>query len=133
MPIRGPNVFTIPPGAPFLPTLARALISGALLPGFPDAGDPLALTSLQSCADASLVWLDGSAQEPALAVLQACCEGYAAYWQAVADHRPVEEVLADQKTCFARDKALGLALIWSDRACKAGWSVVRAACRSKRK
>ena len=49
------------------------------------------------------------------------------------DGAPVEEVLADQKTCFARAKALGLAMIWSDRAREAGWSAVRAACRSKRK
>ena len=45
MPIRDPRVFTIPPGAPFLPTLARALIDGELIPGFPGAGGPLALAS----------------------------------------------------------------------------------------
>jgi ATP-dependent helicase/nuclease subunit B len=38
-----PRVFTIPPSAPFLPTLIRALIGGALVPGFPAASDPLAL------------------------------------------------------------------------------------------
>lgn len=38
-----PRVFTIPPGAPFLPTLADALLDGRLVPGFPDAADPLAL------------------------------------------------------------------------------------------
>lgn len=43
MPIRGPNVFTIPPGAPFLPTLARALLDGTLVEGFPGAAGPLAL------------------------------------------------------------------------------------------
>src|SRR5271165_3158817 len=45
MPIRDPRVLTIPPGAPFLPTLARALIDGELIPGFPGAGGPLALAS----------------------------------------------------------------------------------------
>ncbi len=43
MPIRDPRVFTIPPGAPFLPTLARALLDGELIEGFPGAGGPLAL------------------------------------------------------------------------------------------
>jgi len=36
------NVSTVPAGAPFLPTLARALLSGELVPGFPSA-DPLDL------------------------------------------------------------------------------------------
>ena len=43
MPIRDPRVFTIPPGAAFLPTLARALLDGELIDGFPGAGGPLAL------------------------------------------------------------------------------------------
>jgi ATP-dependent helicase/nuclease subunit B len=38
-----PRVFTIPPSAPFLPTLIRALSSGKLVPGFPAVRDPLAL------------------------------------------------------------------------------------------
>ncbi|RUV55015.1 double-strand break repair protein AddB, partial [Mesorhizobium sp. M5C.F.Ca.IN.020.29.1.1] len=37
------RVFSIPPGAPFLPTLAKALLSGRLVPGFRFDGDPLAL------------------------------------------------------------------------------------------
>lgn len=37
------RVFSIPPGAPFLPTLAEALLSGSLVPGFRFGGDPLAL------------------------------------------------------------------------------------------
>ena len=45
MAIREPRVFTIPPGAPFLPTLAHALLDRELIPGFPAAGDPLALAS----------------------------------------------------------------------------------------
>jgi ATP-dependent helicase/nuclease subunit B len=45
MAIRDPRVFTIPPGAPFLPTLAHALLAGELIDGFPAAGDPLALAN----------------------------------------------------------------------------------------
>jgi len=37
------KVFTIQPGAPFLPTLVEALLSGRLVPGFRFDGDPLAL------------------------------------------------------------------------------------------
>ena len=40
---RAPRVFTIPSGAPFLPTLSRALLDGALIEGFPGAGGPMAL------------------------------------------------------------------------------------------
>ncbi len=39
-----PRVLTIPPGAPFLPTLADALLSGSLVPGWPDPADPLSLS-----------------------------------------------------------------------------------------
>ncbi|MBV9290779.1 MAG: double-strand break repair protein AddB, partial [Hyphomicrobiales bacterium] len=45
MPIRGPRVFTIPPGAPFLATLARALLNGELIPELPGEGSPLKLAS----------------------------------------------------------------------------------------
>jgi len=38
-----PRVLTIPPGVPFLATLAEALIGGALVPGWPDPADPLSL------------------------------------------------------------------------------------------
>lgn len=40
-----PRVFSIPPSVPFLPTLARALLSGELVPGFRSDGDPLALAA----------------------------------------------------------------------------------------
>lgn len=40
-----PRVFTIPPSVPFLPTLIEALTRGRLVPGFPAAGDPLALAA----------------------------------------------------------------------------------------
>src|SRR5208282_5226514 len=43
MPVRQPRVFTIPSGAPFLPTLSRALLDGALIDGFPGAGGAMAL------------------------------------------------------------------------------------------
>ncbi|MFG1300548.1 double-strand break repair protein AddB [Xanthobacter sp. V3C-3] len=37
------RVLTIPPSAPFLPTLAEALLDGALVEGFAPRGDPMAL------------------------------------------------------------------------------------------
>lgn len=40
-----PRVLTIPPSAPFLPVLARALLDGALVEGFAPRHDPLALAS----------------------------------------------------------------------------------------
>lgn len=40
------RVFSIPPGAPFLLTLAEALLSGRLVPGFRFDGDPLALADV---------------------------------------------------------------------------------------
>lgn len=42
---RGLNLFTIPPGAPFLATLVDALVDGVLVPGFVPRADPLALAS----------------------------------------------------------------------------------------
>ncbi|WP_309086144.1 double-strand break repair protein AddB [Chelativorans sp.] len=38
-----PRVFSIPPGVPFLPAVADALLAGRLVPGFRYDGDPLAL------------------------------------------------------------------------------------------
>ncbi|HEY5819947.1 MAG TPA: double-strand break repair protein AddB [Mesorhizobium sp.] len=38
-----PRVFSIPPGAPFLPTLAESLKSGRIIPGFDAVSDPLAM------------------------------------------------------------------------------------------
>ena len=40
------NVFSIPPSAPFLPTLAAALLDGKLISGFAPRNDPLALASV---------------------------------------------------------------------------------------
>lgn len=40
---RRPNVLTVPTGAPFLATFARALVDGSVVPGFPDPQDPTAL------------------------------------------------------------------------------------------
>jgi ATP-dependent helicase/nuclease subunit B len=40
-----PRLFSIPPGVPFLPGLADALLSGVLIPGFRAGGDPLALAT----------------------------------------------------------------------------------------
>ncbi len=43
MPVRRPRVSTIPSGAPFLPTVSRALLDGVLVEGFPGAGGAMAL------------------------------------------------------------------------------------------
>ncbi len=40
-----PRVFSIAPGAAFLATFADALVAGKIVPGFPDAADPLSLAS----------------------------------------------------------------------------------------
>jgi len=42
-PLTEANLFSIPAGVPFAPTLARALIDGALIAGFPGGGGPVAL------------------------------------------------------------------------------------------
>ncbi|GGC45401.1 double-strand break repair protein AddB [Chelatococcus reniformis] len=41
--LAAPRVFTVPPGAPFLPTLASALLDGRLVPGFAPRAEPLGL------------------------------------------------------------------------------------------
>ncbi len=40
-----PRLYSIPPGAPFLPTLAEAALAGRLVPGFGAGDDPLALAA----------------------------------------------------------------------------------------
>ena len=40
-----PRLYTIPPSAPFLPTLLQELAAGRVIPGFPDPSDPLAWAS----------------------------------------------------------------------------------------
>ena len=63
---RAPRVFTISSGAPFLPTLSRALLDGVLIDDFPGAGDPMAL------ADATIyVPTQRAAQALAKALLSA--------------------------------------------------------------
>ncbi len=39
------HIHTIPTGAPFLPTFARAFAEGRIIPGFPDPDDPLSLAT----------------------------------------------------------------------------------------
>ena len=66
MPRHAPRVFTIPSGAPFLPTLSRALLDGVLIDDFPGAGGPMAL------ADATIyVPTRRAAQALAKALLEA--------------------------------------------------------------
>src|SRR5271155_2704381 len=63
---RAPRVFTISSGAPFLPTLSRALLDGVLIDGFPGAGGAMAL------ADATIyVPTQRAAQALAKALLSA--------------------------------------------------------------
>src|ERR1700735_1352108 len=63
---RAPRVFTLPSGAPFLPTLSRALLDGVLIDGFAGAGDAMAL------ADATIyVPTQRAAQALAKALLSA--------------------------------------------------------------
>src|SRR5580658_6780712 len=63
---RAPRVFTIPSGAPFLPTLSRALLDGVLIDGFPSESGPMAL------ADATIyVPTQRAAQALAKALLSA--------------------------------------------------------------
>jgi ATP-dependent helicase/nuclease subunit B len=70
---RSVRVFTIAPSAPFLPTLIRALINGAVIPGFPASDDPLALTAAtiylptrRACRLARDVFLDTLGRNAAL-------------------------------------------------------------------
>ena len=50
------RVFSIPPGAPFLPTLAEALLAGRLVPGFRFDGDPLALADVTIYVPTVIQW-----------------------------------------------------------------------------
>jgi ATP-dependent helicase/nuclease subunit B len=68
-----PRVFTIPPSAPFLPTLIRALHDGELVPGFPAGRDPLALAAVtlylptrRACRLARDIFLDVTKDEAAI-------------------------------------------------------------------
>jgi ATP-dependent helicase/nuclease subunit B len=65
MPAAKPNVFNIPASAPFLRVLIEALRDGRLVPGFPAARDPLALSAAtlylptrRACRLAREVFLD---------------------------------------------------------------------------
>ncbi len=70
---RSPRVFTSPASVPFLPALVRALLDGALVPGFASGADPLALTGAtlylptrRACRLARDVFLDVLGREAAL-------------------------------------------------------------------
>jgi ATP-dependent helicase/nuclease subunit B len=71
--VAAPRVFTIPAAVPFLPTLLRALDEGRLVPGFPAAGDPLALAEAtiylptrRACRLAREVTLDALGRDAAV-------------------------------------------------------------------
>ncbi|MEA2935437.1 MAG: ATP-dependent helicase/nuclease subunit, partial [Variibacter sp.] len=68
-----PRVFTIPSTAPFLPTLATALMDGSLVPGFAPGRDPLALATAtiylptrRACRLARTAFLQASGGEAVL-------------------------------------------------------------------
>jgi len=70
---RSVRVFTIAPSAPFLWTLIRALLDGAVIPGFPASDDPLALAAAtiylptrRACRLARDVFLDTLGRNAAL-------------------------------------------------------------------
>ncbi|MGE3145039.1 MAG: double-strand break repair protein AddB [Pseudorhodoplanes sp.] len=70
---RVPRVFTVPASTPFLTTLVAALVEGRLVPGFPQAGDPLALAratlylpTRRACRLAHDVFLDVLQSDAAL-------------------------------------------------------------------
>ena len=60
MSVAPPRLFTMPPGAPFLPTLAEALLGGRLVPGF-HGDDPLALANatiyLETAGHIAIAWI----------------------------------------------------------------------------
>jgi ATP-dependent helicase/nuclease subunit B len=67
------RLFTIPPSAPFLPTLIAALREGRLVEGFPAADDPLALAQAalylptrRACRAAQLAFRDALGGEAAI-------------------------------------------------------------------
>jgi ATP-dependent helicase/nuclease subunit B len=71
--VAAPRVFTIPAAVPFLPALLRALDEGRLVPGFPAAGDPLALAEAtiylptrRACRLAREVTLDALGRDAAV-------------------------------------------------------------------
>ncbi len=68
-----PRVFTIPPSAPFVPTLIRAFTEGTLVPGFFDTDDPLAraratlyLPTRRACRLARDIFLDATGERAAI-------------------------------------------------------------------
>jgi ATP-dependent helicase/nuclease subunit B len=68
-----PRVFTIPPSAPFLPTLITALVEGRLVAGFPKSPDPLELATAtlylptqRACRLAREIFLDAIKKEAAI-------------------------------------------------------------------
>jgi len=68
-----PRLFTIPSSAPFLRTLLTELVEGRLVPGFPDASDPLSLAQAtlylptrRACRLAQDLFLDVLATDAAI-------------------------------------------------------------------
>ena len=95
---RAPRVFTIPSGAPFLPTLSRALLDGALIDGFPGAGGPMAL------ADATIYV---PTQRAAQALAQGAARGERRAEPAPAAHRAARRLRAGRDGDGLRPRGRG--------------------------
>lgn len=90
------NLFTIPAGAPFLPTLSRALLTGDLVAGFPNTMEPLGL------ADATIyVPTRRAGVELARALAQASGRGSLL----LPDIRPLGALEASEEGYFPEDSA----------------------------
>ncbi|SIT54180.1 conserved hypothetical protein [Mesorhizobium prunaredense] len=94
------RVFSIPPGAPFLPTLAEALLSGRLVPGFRFDGDPLAL------ADATIYVPTRRAARALRGVFVDCLGGHSAILPVI---RPLGEFDEDE-AAFEADASAAIDL-----------------------
>ena len=121
-----PRVFTVPASVPFLPTLARALSDGTLMPGALHRGDPLALAATtiylptrRACRlarDAFLDVLDGEAVAlPRIVALGDIDEDELAFEEAAGATEPLD--LPAPLSPLARRLMLArLALTFAERA-----------------
>ncbi len=121
-----PRIFTVPASVPFLPTLARALSDGTLMPGALHRGDPLALATTtiylptrRACRlarDAFLDVLDGEAVAlPRIVALGDIDEDELAFEEAAGATEPLD--LPAPLSPLARRLMLArLALTFAERA-----------------
>ena len=121
MPASRPNIFNIPASAPFLRTLIDALLAGKLVPGFPEKGDPLALSratlylpTRRACRLARDVFLDaldgGAAILPRIVPLGDIDEDEIAFAEAAAGD-PAQASLALPPALGGLERAMPLAAL----------------------